>query len=67
MSTITPREEFFKKIVIIDMGQERLCQLNRFGWSIVKYMYTPYKIPEKETWVCLWNFFENYHRMFKSY
>jgi hypothetical protein len=28
-------------------------------------MYTPYKIPEKETWVCLWKNFENYHKMFK--
>jgi hypothetical protein len=41
MSTITLGEEIFFKVVIVNMAQERLCQLNRFGWYIVEYMYTP--------------------------
>ncbi len=47
------------------MVQERLCQLNKFGWSIAKYLYTPQKIPKEETWVSFIDFFGNNHRMFK--
>jgi hypothetical protein len=32
------------------MVQERLHRLNNFGWSIAKYLYTPQRVPKKETW-----------------
>jgi hypothetical protein len=41
MSTIILGEEKLKEIITIDMAQERLHQLNIFGWSIIKYLYTP--------------------------
>jgi hypothetical protein len=34
MFTITWEEENLKEVIIVDMGQERLHQLNNFGWSI---------------------------------
>jgi len=57
MSIITPREEKLKEVITIDMAQERLCQLNRFGWFIIEYIHTFQKVPEKETWVCFMEFF----------
>jgi hypothetical protein len=34
MFTITPREEKLKEVITINMAQESLHRLNRFGWSI---------------------------------
>jgi hypothetical protein len=30
----------------------KIKRLNRFGWSIVEYKYAPQKVPQKKTWVC---------------
>jgi hypothetical protein len=57
MSKITPREEKLKKVITIDMAQERLHRLNRFGWFIIEYLYAPQKVPKKEKWVCFMEFF----------
>ncbi len=57
MSIIILREEKLKEVITIDMAQERLCQLNRFWWFIVEYLYTPQKLPKKKTWVCFMDFF----------
>jgi hypothetical protein len=65
MSIITLGEEKLKEVITINMAQEKLRRLNKFGWSIVEYMYTPQKVREKETWVCLWKTFKNYHIMLK--
>jgi hypothetical protein len=39
------------------MVQERLCQLSKFGWSTTKYLYTPQRVLEKETWLCFMEIF----------
>jgi hypothetical protein len=46
-----------KKVIIIDMAQERLRQLNKFGWYIQKYLYTPQRKLEEETWASFMEFF----------
>jgi hypothetical protein len=60
MSTIISREEKIKEVITIDMVQERLCRLNKFGWSITKYLYTPQIVPQKKTQVC---FMENFREL----
>ncbi len=47
MSTITPRDEKLKGVIIIYMVKEILHQLNRFGWPIIEYTYTPQRLPKK--------------------
>jgi hypothetical protein len=64
MSTITPREENLKKVIIVDMVQERLHQLNIFGWVIVEYMYHLREYPKNKHGCVLWKKIGNYHKMF---
>ncbi len=51
MSTIIQEEGKLKEVITIYMVQGRLRHLNNFGWSIVEYLYTCYKVPKEETWV----------------
>jgi hypothetical protein len=44
MSIFNQGKEKLKEVIIIKMVQVRLCQLNNFGWSIAKYLYTPQKV-----------------------
>jgi hypothetical protein len=57
MSTIIQGKEKLKEVITIDMAQERLCQLNNFGWSIAKYLHTPQRVLKEETWVSFMEFF----------
>jgi hypothetical protein len=54
---ITHGEGKLKEVITINMAQERLCQLNNFGWSIAKYFYTPQRLLEEKTWVNFMEFF----------
>jgi hypothetical protein len=51
------KKEKLKEVITIDMAQERLRQLNNFGWSIAKYFYTPQRILKEETWLSFMELF----------
>jgi len=44
--------EWFKEILTIEEGKERLQQHSNYGWSFVDYLHTPINTPELDKWNC---------------
>jgi hypothetical protein len=42
--------EWFKEIITINEGKERLRIHNRFGWNLLNYLYIPKRNPEFDKW-----------------